>query len=104
MKSQDIEYGYAEFWDASRICLMTDGDITMGHSYQMEDLGMYWWTTSTKWYVPNLPEDMKTAYVVKQNDKEGFEAQFENPTVVSLGYENERFAVYISNKNFVRMQ
>lgn len=104
MNSQDIEYGYAEFWDASRITIMTDGDITMGHSYQMEDLGMYWWTTSTKWYVPNLPEEMRTAYVVKVADKEGFEAQFEDPSAVSLGFENGRFAVYISDKNFVRIQ
>lgn len=103
MESQDIAYGYAEFWDASRICLMTDGEITMGHSYQMEDLGMYWWTTSTKWYVPNLPEDMKTAYVVKQSDKDGFTAQFEDPSIVSLGFENQRFAVYISEKNLVSM-
>lgn len=101
MNAQDIDYGYAEFWDASRICIMTDGDITMGHSYQMEELGMYWWTTSTKWYVPSLPEDMKTAYVVKVADKEGFEAQFEDPAAVTLGFENQRFAVYISNKNFV---
>lgn len=103
MNSQDIEYGYAEFWDASRISIMTDGAITMGHSYQMEELGIYWWTTSTKWYVPNLPEDMKTAYVVKQTDKAGFEAQFEDPSAVTLGFENQRFAVYISDKNFVRI-
>ncbi len=103
IESQDIEYGYAEFWDASRITLISDGAITMGHSYQMEDLGMYWWTTSTKWYVPNLPEEMKTAYVVKVEDKAGFEAQFEDPGAVRLGFENSRFAVYVSDWNFVRM-
>ena len=104
MESQEITHGYAGFWDASRICIMTDGEITMGHSYQMEDLGMYWWTTSTKWYVPNLPVDMRTAYVVKQTDKAGFEAQFEDPAIVTLGFENQRFAVYISDKNLVSMQ
>ncbi len=104
MDSQGISNGYAEFWDASRIAVMTDGRITMGHSYQMEDLRMYWWLTSTKWYVPNLPEDMPTAYVVKISDKTGFEAQFEDPGVVTLGFENERFAVYTSQKNLVRMQ
>ena len=25
-----IDYGYAEFWDAERICLITDGRVTMG--------------------------------------------------------------------------
>lgn len=103
MESQDISYGYAEFWDASRICVMTDGAITMGHSYQIEDLRMYWWTTSTKWYVPSLPEQMRTAYVVRLEDKAGFEAQFEDPSAVTLGMENSKFAVYLSDFNFVHM-
>ena len=103
MESEEIDHGYAEFWDASRICIMTDGRITMGHCYHMEDLRMYWWTTSTKWYVPNLPEKMPTAYVVCVEDKEAFETQFEDVSVVTLGFENERFAVYISDYNLVSM-
>ncbi len=103
MDSQNISYGYAEFWDASRICMMTDGRITMGHCYHMEDLRMYWWTTSTKWYVPNLPELMPTAYVVCTEDKAAFEAQFPNAAIVSLGFENRRFAVYTSAYNLVPM-
>lgn len=103
MESEGIDHGYAEFWDASRISIMTDGAITMGHCYHMEDLRMYWWTTSTKWYVPNLPEDMPTAYVVCIEDKEAFEAQFADPSIVTLGFENERFAVYTSEKNLVPM-
>ena len=104
MDYEDISYGYAEFWDASRICIMSDGRITMGHCYHMEDLHMYWWTTSTKWYVPNLPEEMPTAYIVRLEAKDGFEAQFEDPSVVSLRFENGRFAVYTSDYNLVRME
>lgn len=103
MEQKGLDWGYAEFWDAARISLISDGRITMGHSYQMEELGMYWWLTNVNWYVPNLPEDMRTAYVVKTADREGFLAQFEDPAVMELGFENERFAVYISDKNFVRM-
>lgn len=103
IQSQEIEVGYAEFWDASRMSIMTDGALTMGHCYHMEQLGMYWWTTSTKWYVPNLPEEMPTAYVVCKEDKAAFEAQFDDPSVVTLGFENKRFAVYTSKFNLVPM-
>lgn len=103
MDSRQIDHGYGEFWDASRICIMTDGRITMGHCYHMEDLRMYWWTTSVKWYVPNLPEQMPTAYVVRVEDKAAFEAQFEDPAIVTLGFENKKFAVYISEHNLVTM-
>lgn len=102
MEAQGLDYGYAEFWDAARICVMSDGRITMGHSYQIEQLRMYWWLTNINWYVPNLPEDMRTAYVVRTADREGFLAQFEDPSVMELGFENESFAVYVSDKNFVR--
>ena len=101
MIQEGIEYGYAEFWDAGRICLVRDGAVTMGCSYVMEDLGMYWWLTSLKWYPPNLPEQMRTAYVVKIQKKEEFENQFAEDNVVTLGFENERFAVYVSDINYM---
>lgn len=101
---EDISYGYAEFWDASRISLVRDGAVTMGHSYVMENLGMYWWLTSTNWYPPNLPEEMRTAYIVRVPKKEVFEAQFNQEDTVQLQFENDMFAVYISDINYVKMQ
>ena len=99
---EGIEYGYAEFWDAERISLVRDGAITMGHSYVMEDLRMYWWLTSMKWYPPNLPEQMRTAYVVKIQKKEAFEKQFAEEDAVILEFENEKFAVYTSDVNYLK--
>lgn len=101
LEEEGIEYGYAEFWDAERICLITDGAVTMGHSYNMADLAGYWWLTSTKWYPPALPTDMRTAYVVRTEKREAFEAQFAGREAPALKYENERLAVYIGNKNYV---
>ncbi|MCM1325195.1 MAG: hypothetical protein NC094_05790 [Bacteroidales bacterium] len=101
---EGISYGYGEFWDADRISMVRDGAVTMGHCYGMEDLKMYWWQTCKKWYPPNLPEEMPTAYVVKTAKKEAFEAQFTEKDSVALRFENERFAVYISNRNYVRME
>lgn len=98
---EGIEYGYAEFWDAERICLIKDGAVTMGHAYGMENLEMYWWLTSTKWYPPQLTDQMKTAYVVKNTKKESFEAQFEEKDIIELQFENERFAVYVSEENLM---
>lgn len=100
----EIPYGYGEFWDSARISLICDGAVTMGNSYRIEELGMYWWLTSTEWYPPNLPENMQTAYVVKVGKKAAFEAQFADTDNVELCFENETFAVYISDTNYVTMQ
>lgn len=98
-----IDYGYAEFWDAERISLITDGEVTMGHSYTMADLAGYWWLTSTKWYPPALPTEMRTAYVVRTEMREAFEQQFPEGQAPVLEYENEKLAVYISDRNYVNL-
>ncbi len=101
---EGISYGYGEFWDAERISLVRDGAVTMGHCRLMENLKMYWWVTSKKWYPPNLPEEMPTAYVVKIAKKEAFAAMFAPEDDMNLRFENERFAVYVSGRNYVEMQ
>lgn len=103
LTDENIEYGYAEFWDAERICLITDGQVTMGHSYTMAQLSGYWWLTSTKWYPPALPTEMRTAYVVRTENREAFEAQFTDREAPGLAYENEKLAVYIGNINYVNL-
>ena len=102
LTDHDIAYGYGEFWDAERICLLTDGQVTMGHSYSMAQLAGYWWLTSTKWYPPALPTEMQTAYVVRTEMREAFEAQF-TEDAPTLQYENEKLAVYVGDKNYVNM-
>ena len=98
-----IDYGYAEFWDAERICLITDGRVTMGHSYTMASLSGYWWLTSTKWYPPTLPTEMRTAYVVRTEMREAFEQQFPEGEAPILEYENEKLAVYVGDRNYVEL-
>ena len=98
-----IDYGYAEFWDAERICLITDGRVTMGHSYTMASLSGYWWLTSMKWYPPTLPTEMRTAYVVRTEMREAFEQQFPEGEAPILEYENEKLAVYVGDRNYVEL-
>ena len=103
LMDEGIEYGYAEFWDAERICLITDGKVTMGHSYTMANLSGYWWLTSTKWYPPALPREMRTAYVVRTEMREAFEQQFPEGKAPILEYENEKLAVYVGDRNYVEL-
>ena len=101
MKSEGLYYGYAEFWDANRLAVITDGELVFGCSYYMEDLEMYWWLTNTDWYPPTLPSDMRTAYVIRKGKEAGFLSQFEDPSIMEEAFANERFTVYVSDKNLV---
>lgn len=99
---QEIEYGYAAFWDAGRIALMTNGEVKLGHSYTMADVKMQWWLTDLRWYPPNVPENMKTAYIVNQSEREGFEAWY-GEGLPENSFENDKFVVYVGNVNKVRL-
>lgn len=98
---EGISQGYAEFWDAARISLVRNGAVTMGSFYTAEKLETYWWLTSTKWYPPNLPKKMKTAYVIKKGEKDVFMKQFSSEDKMELYYENNLFSVYISDTNYL---
>lgn len=101
LEENGIEYGYAQYWNANRLTIVSEGRITMGNVYDMGDLTMYWWLTNSKWYVPDLPEDMTTAYIVTPEEKKRFLAGVGDRATMVEGFTNERFIVYISDKNLV---
>ncbi len=101
MKSEGLTYGYAEFWDADRLAIVSGGELIFGCSYDMQALEMYWWLTNTDWYPPNLPEEMTTAYVVRRGKEDGFLAQFEDKNVVRETFSNDGFTLYVSDHNYV---
>jgi hypothetical protein len=102
MENEGISYGYSQFWNANRITLLSEGKITMGNVYDMGKLEMYWWLTNTQWYVPTLPEDMETAYVVTYDEQESFLAGVNDKVKMVEGFANDRFVVYLSDRNLVR--
>ena len=101
MEDNGFEYGYAEFWDANRITILSDEKITMGTTYSIGNLEMYPWLTSEKWYPPNLPTQMHTAYVVRREKEDIFLSQFEDPSCVEKLFENDGFILYGSETNYV---
>lgn len=101
LEEHDISYGYAQYWNANRLTIVSEGKVTMGNVYDMGNLTMYWWLTNSKWYVPDLPEEMTTAYIVTPEEEERFLAGVEEGATVEKVFENKRFKVYISDKNLV---
>lgn len=101
LEEHDISYGYAQYWNANRLTIVSEGKVTMGNVYDMGNLTMYWWLTNSKWYVPDLPEDMITAYVVTPDEEARFLAGVGERASMEKVFENSRFKVYVSDKNLV---
>lgn|GEM_PF-167762 len=101
MEENEIEYGYAQFWHANRLSAVANGQITIGGVYDMGNLGMYWWLTSTRWYMPDLPEEMVTAYIVSDSENEIFLQGVSERISLKEVLTNDSFIVYVGDRNLV---
>ncbi|MBR4982804.1 MAG: hypothetical protein IKY94_09615 [Lachnospiraceae bacterium] len=63
---EEYEYAYGEFKSANTITVYSDGKIQVSAVDSFTDMSICKWLTSKKWYVPNVPKESKTAYVVPE--------------------------------------
>uniref|UniRef100_UPI0040574DA1 hypothetical protein n=1 Tax=Acetatifactor sp. TaxID=1872090 RepID=UPI0040574DA1 len=100
LEDAGIEFAYAQYWNANRLTIVSEGEVTMGGIYDMSNLEMYWWLTNVNWYPPNLPVALPTAYVVTPAEEAGFLAGV-GDAQVTKAFSNEKFIVYTSETNLV---
>ena len=105
LEENGYEYAYAQFWDANRITAITDGKVTAGNVLDsVQNLSAYWWLTSTKWYVPNLPTEMPTAYIISKDKVTEFLQGLSSHPQIDIGYKTKNYVIYISPVNYVKLQ
>lgn len=101
LEEKGIEYGYAQFWNANRMTVVSDGNVTVGGVYNMSDLRMYWWLTNTDWFVPDLNQNMRTAYIVTVDEEEAFLSNISEEIMMKKTFESGKYIVYESDTNLV---
>lgn len=98
---EGYEYAYSGFEQANCITVMTDGKIQVSAIDSFEDMRICKWLTSKKWYVPNVPKESKTAYVVTEYRLEEF-APFLEEHAKDLEFKTKIgiFNIYGSDYNY----
>lgn len=101
LKENGLSTAYATFENASVLTLLTDGDVCVAAVASVEKMNICKWLSSSKWYVPNVPYEEKTAYVITEAQMDEFQ-NFLNLHEDELRFETQvgKFYIYESDYNF----
>lgn len=104
LEDRDLRTVYTTFNNANVITVLTNGKIRGAAVDSVSNMSICRWLTSTEWYVPNVPFEEETAYVIPESEMEEF-GEFLAVHGDDMKYETQigDYLVYSSDYNFSRM-
>lgn len=104
LKENNCTIAYATFENANSMTVLSDGTVTVAAVSSLERMDACKWLSSSGWYVPNIPFDEKTAYIVTEAEQEAFNT-FLEAHKEEIWYETQRgkYLVYMSEHNFSKL-
>ncbi len=101
LEENNYHTAYATFENANTLTVLTNGKVQAAAVASVEKMDICKWISSTDWYVPNMPFEDKTAYIITEAEAESFASFLEKHRgevqfAVSIG----KYSVYTSDYNF----
>lgn len=104
LEKNDYKNAYATFENANTITVLTNGSVQVSAVASVDKMDICKWMTSTEWYVPNIPFEERTAYIITESEMELFEDFLrKHKDKVELVQKVGKYIVYASNYNFSTM-
>ena len=104
---EENEYytAYAAFDHANTITVLTNGKVRVAAVASLDEMDICKWMSSTDWYVPNVPFEERTAYIITESETENFE-QFLKEHSEDVKFETQigRYLIYTSDYNFSHLE
>lgn len=92
---------YATFENANTITVLTNGRVRVASVASVDKMDICKWMTSTDWYVPNVPFEEKTAYIITESETSKF-SEFLKEHEEEVRFETSigKYLIYTSDFNF----
>ncbi len=101
----DYHTAYATFENANTLTVLTNGKVQAAAVASVEKMDICKWMSSTEWYVPNVPFEDKTAYIVTEAEAESFQLFLEaHKGEVEFASSIGKYSIYISDYNFSTLE
>ena len=101
MIENDYHTAYATFENANTLTVLTNGKVQVSAVASVEKMDICKWMSSTDWYVPNMPFEDKTAYIITKAEAESFAVFLEtHKEEVEFAASIGKYSIYTSNYNF----
>lgn len=101
LMEHEFKMAYADFERANTMTVLSGGEIRVAAVASLERMDVCKWLSSTEWYVPNVPYQSRTAYIVTEGQRADFD-QFYNLHREELRLEAQigNFYIYSSEYNY----
>lgn len=73
LEDNEFQTGYASFEIANTMTVLSEGTIRIAAVASVEKMDICKWLSSTEWYVPSMPYESRTAYIVMEAEREAFD-------------------------------
>lgn len=101
----DYKLSYSTFDYANTMTVMANNEIKVVPVASVEKMNICRWMSSTEWYVPNVPYEAKTAYIISEPNLESFQ-KFLKKHEKDMLYKEKIGTLYIytSDLNFSNLE
>lgn len=98
---QGFERAYATFENANTITVLADGEVRAAAVASVKDMSICKWLSSSSWYVPAVPYEERTAYVITEAELPEFK-EFKNMHEEDLQFDTQigKYQIWSSEYNF----
>ena len=100
MEQNGFFYGYSTFESANAMTVYCDGRVQVSAVADLSRLNINKWLSNRSWYVPQLPEAMKTAYIVPAVLEEQFVPVRAAHPDIREALRTEKYIVYAAERNY----
>ena len=101
LEDNGYKQAYANFSNANTITVLSGGTVRVGAVDSVEKMNFCKWLNSTDWYVPYVPYESPTAYIITKYDFDKFEPFYElHQDDLEFATEIGMYSIYVSDYNF----
>lgn len=104
LEENQYDTAYASFESANTMTVLSGGAVQVSPVASVEKMDICKWMSSTEWYVPNVPFEKKTAYIVTEAESGDFEKFLaDHSGDVYFAKQIDKYLIYFSDYNFSRI-
>lgn len=101
LEKNDFPIAYSTFYHANNLTVLSNGKVRGAAISSLDKMNVSRWLSSSNWYVPNVPYEQRTAYVIPETEMEDF-TKFLETHGEEMQFETKigTYFVYSSDYNF----
>lgn len=100
MQENGYYYGYSTYDTSNAMTGACNGNVQVSAVAELDTLEICKWLTDRSWYVPEVSENTKAAYIIPRNRREEFQVQLDEHADLILVMETESYYVYAAPHNY----